>query len=56
MKCKICGKKVFRTISDKKGSETAWRMCVNCKTVHNFIEIFKEEKDVRGAFEYDVEN
>ena len=35
MKCKNCGKKVFRDVLHE-GWKTGWRMCVNCKTLHNF--------------------
>ena len=56
MKCPVCKKKVFRNIVDANGVVGSWRICVNCNTVCNFKEIFKNEKDARGAFEYDFEN
>jgi len=56
MKCKNCGRKVFRTVVNRAGIETKWRVCANCETVNNFNEIFEDNKDERGAFEYDFEN
>ena len=54
MKCKNCGKKVFRDIVFE-GKKTGWRMCVHCKTLHMFgWQKYKENN--KGGFEYDFEN
>lgn len=36
MKCKNCGKKVFKNISDEEGRIGTFRICVNCGTIHDF--------------------
>jgi len=34
MKCKYCGKKVFKRIMNPDGKETKMRLCVNCNAIN----------------------
>ncbi len=34
MKCKYCGKKVFKRIMNPDGRETKMRLCVNCNAIN----------------------
>lgn len=55
MKCKYCGKKVFRDIVDAQGKIGDFRLCINCNTI-NIFGYRKYKENRKGAFEYDFEN
>ena len=61
MKCKGCGKKVFKNIVDKDGRIGRFRMCVNCGLLNVFgypedRNDYNNKKLKKGEFEYDFEN
>ena len=63
MKCKGCGKKVFKNIVDKDGRIGRFRMCVNCGLLNMFGHLNdgidhnnKKLDKKKGEFEYDFEN
>lgn len=45
MKCKFCGKKVFKDLKDEFGRIGRFRQCVNCNTLNVFgWDIYEEIK------------